>query len=215
MLILRCVHLGELPCSPTGAGSVGAGYPMRALSPGGPTPSQAHGDTRRNNSTGGSQLPSLGVSSHSNYHSLPVHTGLDALGVGALTTAWGPQQQERPHCPGPSRLHLSWGKCRIPAVSPGILDPGPAPLESCSRGCGSQRQQGTAPSTRSPHLTHRLLPEAPPGSSSPLLRSAHGVWGALPGRTSSISDPGNLEAPLPLLRSCPSSLLSAFPSRKN
>ena len=36
-----------------------------------------------------------------------------------------------------------------------------------------------------------------------------------PGCTSSISDPGNLEAPLPLLWFCWVSLLSAFPSGKN
>ena len=66
---------------PTPFSSVGAVDPVRALFPGGPAPSQAQSDTRRNNNTGGSQLSSSGVSSPSNYPQLPVHTGLGAPGA--------------------------------------------------------------------------------------------------------------------------------------
>ena len=61
--------------------SVGAIYPVRPLVPGSSAQSQAQGDTRRNNSDSG-KLSSPGVSSSSNYHSLPVHRGLDAPGEG-------------------------------------------------------------------------------------------------------------------------------------
>ena len=66
MLILRCVHLGDLPCPLPLHVSVGAVYPVRPLFPGGPAPFQAHGDTRRNNHTASGQLSSPGVSSCSN-----------------------------------------------------------------------------------------------------------------------------------------------------
>ena len=109
-----------------------------------------------------------------------------------------------------------WGSAGSWAASPAPWDPGPALLESRSRGSGSQRAQRPPP---------RAAP-GPPGfpppprpcrvRSSPLPRSA-GVWGAVPPApcTSSVSDPGRLEAPLPLLGSCPNSLLSPFPSGKN
>ena len=111
MLTLTCVH-----------GSVGAAYPVRPLFPGSPTPSQAQGDTRRSNNTGGSQLSSSGVSSHSNYHSLPVCTGLDALVAGVLIcTVRGAQQQEGPRCPVSS----------APLPFPGVAqDPGLCPVRS-------------------------------------------------------------------------------------
>ena len=88
MLMLRCVHLGELPCPLLVPGSVGAVDPLRPLSPGGP-PSQADGDTRRN--TGCSQLSSPGVSSPSNHRSsqstlawvLPGCGGADLHSLGA------------------------------------------------------------------------------------------------------------------------------------
>ena len=50
-------------------GSVGAVYPVRPLFPGGPAPTQAQGDTGRNNKTGGGQVSSSGVSSRGNYYS--------------------------------------------------------------------------------------------------------------------------------------------------
>ena len=136
--------LGELPPSTRLVlGSVGAVYPMSPLFPGAPSPPQTQGDTRRNTTTGGGQVPSPGVSSPSNYRSLPVHTGLGAPGSvrRALTcTARGARQQERLRCPGPS-LPLPVPGHRGEAQDPGCVppvpwDPGPVLLASCSRGCG-------------------------------------------------------------------------------
>ena len=83
---------------------------------------------------------------------------------------------------GPPRLRLSQGGAQDPRLCPlAPWDPGPVLLELNSWGCGSQRQQGTAPSAQSRGLTNRLIPEALLGAnSSPLLRSAHGLWRALP-----------------------------------
>ena len=81
MLTLRCVYLGELPCPPPPhqlPGSVGAADPMRPLFPDGPALSQAQGDSRRENNTGSGQLFNSGVSSCSDFHSLPVHRVLGA-----------------------------------------------------------------------------------------------------------------------------------------
>ena len=49
----------------------------------------------------------------------------------------------------------------------------------------------------------------------PFTELGHSVGALSPGHTSFASDLGRLEAPLPLLWFCPSSLLSDFPSRKN
>ena len=65
MLILRCVHLGELPSPQWVPGSVGAVYPVMPLFPGSPTLYQAQSDTRKNNHTDGGQLSSPEVSSRS------------------------------------------------------------------------------------------------------------------------------------------------------
>ena len=100
MLILRCVHLGELP-SPLPVVQLSGS----CLSSEVPAQSQVQGDTRRDNNSGGSQLSSPGVSSHSNYHSS------QSTGTWML---WGP---------GPlnltSRGHLaagaSWLSCVLPA----------------------------------------------------------------------------------------------------
>ena len=81
VLILRCVHLGELLRPHRVPGSVGAVYPVRPLFLGGP-PLSGTGDTRRNNTAGGGQLSSPGVSSPSNYRSLLVHRGVDAPRAG-------------------------------------------------------------------------------------------------------------------------------------
>ena len=66
VLILRCVHLRKLPHPLLGAGLSGSCLPREASVPWRPHPSQAHGDTRRNNNSGSGQVPSSGVSSHSN-----------------------------------------------------------------------------------------------------------------------------------------------------
>ena len=148
MLILRCVHLGELPCSLPGARSVGAVYLVRPLFLVGPALPQAQGDTARNK-TGRGQLSSPGFSSGSNYCSLPVHRGLDALG------AWGVDLHSL-GAPGgrsiravlcPPGLRLSQRELPDPGLcSPAPWAPGHALLKSRSCGC-------TVPSARSRSLS--------------------------------------------------------------
>ena len=58
-------------------------------------------------------------------------------------------------------------------------DPGPVLLELRSQGRGSQRQQGTDSSFRSPHLTHQLLPEAPRAALQPFTEIRPAVCGVL------------------------------------
>ena len=90
-MILRCVHLGELPRPSKVHRSVGAVYPVRPLLPGSTAQSQVQGDTRRKNNSCSGQLSSSGVSSSSNYRSLPVRRGLDAPGAeGADLHSSGP-----------------------------------------------------------------------------------------------------------------------------
>ena len=176
---------------------------MRPLFPGAPAPSLAQGDTRRNNTTGSGQLSSSGVRTPSNHPQLPVHTGLDVPGGRGvlICTVWGARGQESPRCP------VSQGERRIPAVSPGARG-----LRCWDRAPGPRlpKATGRSPLRPEPPPDPRLLPEAPPGMLWPFTELVRGVWGALPGRTSPVSDPGSLEAPLPLLRSCPISLLSTF-----
>ena len=149
-------------CAPGGApsshpcqvqGSVGAVYPVRPLFPGGPALSQAQGDTRRDNNSGSGQLPSPGVSSPSNHHSLPVLTGL--AGASWLSCALSTSA-----CPGGGGG--VGGGAQDPGLCPPALwAPGPALLESPS----------PEPPPRSRHLS----------CSRPFTGSACGVRGALPG----------------------------------
>ena len=141
-------------------GSVGAGYLVRPVFPGSPA-SPRHSDTRRDNPTGGSQLSSPGVSSRSNYHSLPVCNGLGAPGAAGGADL---------HSLGGPAAGVSSRSCVLPASAcpgraqdpglcpPALWDLGPALLESCSRGRGSRRQQGAAPSAQSPRLTPGFSP---------------------------------------------------------
>ena len=62
VLILRCVHLGEMPSPLTGAGPSGSCLPCEASVLWQACLSQAQGETRRNN-TGSGQIFSSGVSS--------------------------------------------------------------------------------------------------------------------------------------------------------
>ena len=78
MLILRCEHLREMLHPLPGARFSGSCSSCEASVPWQPCLAQAYDETRRNNTTGGGHLSSSGVSSCSNYRSLPVHTGLDA-----------------------------------------------------------------------------------------------------------------------------------------
>ena len=178
MLILRCVHLGELARSLPGAGLCGSCLSFEAPVPWGPPAlSQAQGDTRRNNNTDGGQLSSPGINFRSNYHSSQSAQAWMLWGSGVLIcTAW--------RCPEAGESLLS---CALPtstvlggAQYPGLHLPGALGSGACNAGIalpghGSGRQQGTAPLVWSP-LTHRLLPEGPRGTcSSPLLRLAHSL----------------------------------------
>ena len=148
MLILRCVH-----------GSVGTVYPVRPLFHGSPTPSQAQGDTRKNNNTGRGQLSSSGVSSRSNHWNLPVHTGLDAPSRRRHCSAQlgGAQSQESPPCPVPSMPPTCPGGSAVsPAVSPGVLGSG-----SCAAGIALQGPRLWKAARRSP-LCPGPLPELLP-----------------------------------------------------
>ena len=152
MLILRCVHPRELPCPLPGARLNRSCLSCEASVPWWPRPSQAQGDTRRNNS-GISQVSSSGVSSHSNYRSLPVHTFLDAPGVGGtdLYNLGAPSGRRVLAVLCPPYLCLSREECRIlSCVRLAPSDPGPVLLELRSQGRGSRRQQGTTPPTRAP-----------------------------------------------------------------
>ena len=185
-------------------GSVGAVYPVRSLFPGGPAPPQAQGDTRRDNNTGLGQLSSSGVSSRSNYRSLPVRTGLDAPGGRGMPGGWSLLA-----CPVPSPLPSVPSKRRILGCVP--WRPG---IRACAAGIVLPRPWLPKAAGRSPPCPEppaELFPRPRRTRAPALYRARPAVCGALsPGRTSSGSDPGNLEAPLPLLRFCPSSLLSAF-----
>ena len=125
MLILRCVHLGELPAAISPPlrqlhSSVGTLYPVWSLFPGGPALSQAQGDTKRNNHTGGGQLSSPGISSSSNYCNLPVCTGLDAPGAGDadLHSLRGPSCSRDLAVLCPPHLCQSRGECWIVGCFP-------------------------------------------------------------------------------------------------
>ena len=162
-LTLRCVHLGGCPTPRWVPGSVGAGYPVRPLFPDGPTPSQAHGVTRRNNTTGGSQLSSPGVSSRSNHRSslstlawmLPgcrgalTCTALGRPGAGASSLSCV-------HLPPPPPVPGGSGLC-----PPAPWAPGPALLELRSRGAAPEGSR-CSPLRLEPPPDPRLLPKAPP-----------------------------------------------------
>ena len=181
---------------------------MRPLLPGGPTLSQPQGDIRRNNS-GGGQLSSPGVSSCSNYHSIPVHRGLDGPGArGALICT----------APGHSVAGASSQSCVLPASAcprgspdPGLCSlvswaPGLALLESRSPGCA-------APSAWSCCLSHGLGCSWGPTRRALQPFRELSLWCVAhspPGHTSSVSVPGSLRTSLPLLGSCLSSLRVPF-----
>ena len=81
MLILMCVHLGELRSPMPGAKVNGSCLCCEATAQ-----SQVQDDTRRNNHSGGVQVSSSGVSSYSIYHS------------SQSTGAWMLWGQEMPIC---------------------------------------------------------------------------------------------------------------------
>ena len=134
-----------------------------------------------------------------NYHSLPVRIGLgvpraaeytDLHSLGGLVVG----ESLRPRCPVSSLPPPVLGVAQDPGLCPlcpGIrglrcwnLIPGPRLLKAA----------GHSPFPLSPHLANWLLPRPHQERSSPLPRSC-----TLLRATSSVSDPGRLEAPLPLL----------------
>ena len=135
----RCVYLGDMPRPLPGAGLSHNCLPCEASIPWWPRPSQAQGDTTRNNNTGSGQVSSSVASSQINYHSLPVHTGLDAPGATGVLICIA---RGRPVA-GASSLSCALPASACPrgragswAVSPWLWDPGPALLESRSWGPG-------------------------------------------------------------------------------
>ena len=135
-------------------GSVVAVYPVSPRLPGGPTQSQAQGDTRKNN-IGGGQLSSSRVNSCSNYCSSQSCRDLDARGreEGVLTcTARGrlevglsslPCTLLASTCPGGSK--------ESGAVSPSALGSQVCAAGILLPGQGSRRQQSAGPSAQSHH----------------------------------------------------------------
>ena len=163
MLILRCVHLGELPSPQWVPGSVGAVYPVMPLFPGSPTLYQAQSNTRKNNHTDGGQLSSPEVSSRSNHHSsqsarawmlqglqvADLHSSGSNRGMNVLTVL---------DLPG---LGLSRGSAGSWAVPPGALGSRAWAAGIVLLGSLHQKAEGAVPSTGSRLLTYWLLPEVP------------------------------------------------------
>ena len=112
---------GELSHTLPGARLSGSCLSCEAPVPWAPRPSQAQGDTRRNNKTVLSQPSSPGVSSCSNYHSLPVCIGLDSPGMGGAGL----------HSSGSPVAEASSLSCALPAS---VCPPGSAGSWSVSPG---------------------------------------------------------------------------------
>ena len=160
MLILRCVHLGELLRTLPGAQLSGSCLSCEA-----PAQSQVQGDTRRNNKSGGGQLSSPRVSFRSNYRSSPSALAWMLRGQGSLIcTARVTRWQECPAVLGPPGLYLSQGSAGSWAVSPSALG---------SRACAAP----IAPGRCSPPLRGTTTGSAP-GALRGTIRPA--VCGALP-----------------------------------
>ena len=106
------------------------------------------------------------------------------------------------------------GKRRILGCVPLVpWDQGPALLELCSQSA-APKAAGCSPLHSEP--PSELLPRPCQWRSSPLPSwTPRCVACSPPVHPSSVSDPGRLEAPLPLLQFCLSSLQSAFLSGKN
>ena len=129
MLILRCVHLRELPSPLPGVQLSGSCLSCEA-----PAQSQVQDDARRNNDSGRGQLFSPGVSSHSNYHSFHCAGAWMLPGWEApICTAQG--------CPGAGASLLP---CVLPAPpvlgEPRIFGCGPGALGSGA--CASRAAPG-------------------------------------------------------------------------
>ena len=203
-------------CAPGGAalpparctGSVGAIYPVRPLVPGGPT------STRQRVTPGGT---TLAVASSPAVESAPAVTttalslqrpGCSPGGVRRSAQLGPALRQELPRCPVSSLPPPvpGGGERRILGCVPRALGSGACAAGIMLLGPGLPKAAGHSP----------LHPEPPPELlPRPRRPCAPALYHALPRDTSSVSDPGNLGASLPLLWFCPGSLLSAFPSGKN
>ena len=195
-MIFRYGSQGNNPAPCQRHCSAGTVYPVRPILPGSPAPSHVQCDLGGNNHTGSGAA----LNPWTQLTQIPVHGRLNVRMWRALTcTARG--------CPGAGASSLSCvllapacpkGIARSWAMPPAAWALGPAPLESLSQG----RASPASPcGCRSCHLS---CPGACGVSDPALSESASGVWRAVP--TSSVSVPGHLGFPLPLLGSCPSSL---------
>ena len=187
-----CVPGGDaLP--PGGCGLSGSSLPCEAPVPWWPHLSRVHSDTRRNNTTGGGQLSSPGVSSPSNYHS--------SQSAGAwMLWGWGPPicTARGPPVAGPSSLSCALPASACPGEGGGgswAMSPGALGSRTCAAGIvfpGPPKTAGRSPLSWSCPLTNWLLPETPRGALQPftprlrcvgrsppvhLLCSDPGTWG--------------------------------------
>ena len=80
-LICKCVYLGKMAHCHQVQGAVGSVCPVRLMSVGGSASSRNRVTLGRTTTLVVASSPCLKLASCSNYHSLPVHTGLDALGA--------------------------------------------------------------------------------------------------------------------------------------
>ena len=138
--------------------------PHEAPVPWRPQVSQAHGDTRRNDTTGGGQVSICGFSSPSKHPQLPICTGLDASGAGALIcTARGHPAAgvsslscAPPACACPGGTTGSWAFFTWSPWIWGLSCWNHAPGTPAPEGNGAQ-----PPRSGATHLTPWLLPNAP------------------------------------------------------
>ena len=166
MLILRCLCLDGAACPLLGARFNKSCLSCEACVPCWPCLSQAHGEIRRNNNTGGSQVSSSGVSSRLVTNTVSQSSlDLDAPGLAGvlICTAWG-----RP------AAGEFWLSCALPAStcpsgsagSWALFDPAPWVPEPCAGGIvllGCGRQQGSDTSVWRPPPARMASPTCPVG----------------------------------------------------
>ena len=186
---------------------MGAVYLVRPLFSGGPAQSQAQGDTRRNNNSGGSQLSSL--------ESAPAVTisAPSPQGPGCSRGRVADLHSSGCQVAGASLLSCVLPASACPKGNSGSWAVSPGALGSGACGAGIVLPGRAAPSTLSRLLSHLLGCSQGPARCmlQPFIElGPRCVAYSPPGCSSSVSDLGDLGAPLPLLGSCPSSLGVAF-----
>ena len=159
MLILRCVHLEELPHPLPGAGLSGSCLPCETSVTWQCCPSQAQGKTRRKTPMEVARIPALESAPCTNCHSLPVFLGffLGWCGCNDLTACRG-------QVSGESSLSCALPAFACPrgvqdhgALGSGALccwDPGPS-------GRASEGSRAQTPPSGVALLIHWLLPNDP------------------------------------------------------